>query len=471
MIKDQLSQKAQQYSVAALLALIEHASDKDMNRIFSMAEKLTRDNAAAQAQIPAIRKAWQEGAPAARLLQRALHELNPKVRSTLVNTIVLNNSYGEATKIKARLIKEENFRPPFACLISPTMRCNLNCVGCYAGEYQLSDDLPYEIIDRVIREGKEMGLYFYTILGGEPFVRKDMLQIYEKHNDCAFAVFTNGYLLNDETVHRIAELGNVYPMVSIEGFESDTDARRGPGTFRRIMDAFDLLHQAGAFYGFSSMVTRHNVETLCSDEFNDMLLEKGCFIGWHFLYMPVGRDPDPSLMPTAEQREFMRTHGAARIRATRPLFTFDFWNDAPYVGGCIAGGKEYLHINSHGDVEPCIFTHFAVDNIKGKSLRQVLESPFFQGIKARQPFNENLLLPCQLIDNPQAFRQLYAQFQPYPTHGGADSMVKELVPVLDAYAASVQQMMAPGWQHDFVERGFGRAKAAAPTAEKEKECA
>jgi MoaA/NifB/PqqE/SkfB family radical SAM enzyme len=449
-----ISQFTQDRGVDVLLAFVEHASDKDVDRLLTLVQDVSKHNPTAQKQIPAIRKAWQEDFPTTRLIKRALKELNPQVKRKLISNVVLNNSYGPATATRDRLIKQENFRPPFVTMMSPSMRCNLKCTGCYAGEYTKKDDLPIEVVDRILREGKEMGIYLSVILGGEPFVREDMFNMFERHSDVEFIVFTNGTMLNDSTVKRIAKLGNIAPMISIEGFKEDTDARRGAGTYDKILSAMDRLHDAGVLFGFSTMVTRHNVETICGDEYNRMLMEKGAYIGWHFLYMPIGREPDPNMMPTAEQREYMRTQGAARIRATMPLFVMDFWNDAPYVGGCIAGGKEYFHINSKGDVEPCIFTHFAVDNIMEKSLREVLESPYFRAIRARQPFNKNLLLPCQLIDNPDGFRSLYARYQPRPTHPGAESMVNELVPVLDAYSASVQKMMASGWQKDFVDKGF-----------------
>jgi MoaA/NifB/PqqE/SkfB family radical SAM enzyme len=330
----------------------------------------------------------------------------------------------------------------------------MRCVGCYAGEYTQADDLPLDVVDRILVEGKEMGVYFVTVLGGEPFIRNDMWDLYAKHKDIYFQVFTNGTLLTDRSVARLTKLGNVAPVISIEGWEAETDARRDRGTFDRIMGAMDRLRQAGVFFGFSVMATRHNVKTVCSDAFNEMLLDKGCYFGWHFLYMPIGRDPDLSLMPTPEQRNYMRVHGAARIRATWPMFVADFWNDAPYVGGCIAGGRGYLHVNAQGDVEPCIFAHFAVDNVKEKSLRQALRSPFFRGMRARQPFGDNLLLPCQLIDHPHVFRELFAEFRPYPTHPGAETLVNDLGPALDEYARHGRAMIDQAWQEAFVECGF-----------------
>ncbi|WP_322507955.1 radical SAM protein [Anaerolinea sp.] len=448
------SQFAQEQSLSALLTLLEHASDADVERLLSLAEHVAGDNSTARQQIPVIRRLWQEKHPGALLIRRVLKECNPRVKRTLIRNVVFNNSYGPAAQVRARLMETEGFRPPFTMLISPSMRCNLHCVGCYAANYTRKDDLPAETFGRLLREGKELGIYLVTVLGGEPFVYPELLDLCEAHPDVAFMVFTNGTLLNEKTVERIARLGNIAPMISVEGFREETDARRGIGTFERLSRAMQNLHQAGVFFGFSSMVTRHNVETVCGDAFNDWLVEQGAFIGWHFMYMPVGDHPNPNLMPTPAQREWMRVNGAARIRNTRPLFVIDFWNDAPYVGGCIAGAKEYFHINSRGDVEPCIFTHFATHNIHQVSLREALDTPFFRAIRERQPFNPNLLLPCQLIDNPHVFRQIAAQYHPYPTHPGAESLINELAPVLDEYAACVQQVLTPAWQEEFVAKGF-----------------
>jgi len=281
-----------------------------------------------------------------------------------------------------------------------------------------------------------------------------MWEIFNKYNDVAFQVFTNGTMLDEKTVDRIIRLGNVMPIISLEGSQDETDSRRGKGIHQKAMLALDYLHQANALYGFSVMVTRENVETICGDPFNQLMVEKGCYLGWHFLYMPVGRNPDINLMPTPEQREFMRTHGAARIRNEFPLFVADFWNDAPYVGGCIAAGRDYLHINSNGDIEPCIFAHFAVDNIKEKSLQEALSSPFFNAIRDRQPFNENLLLPCQLIDHPHIFREIYKEYHPRPTHPGAESLVTTLSDQLDTYSTKVRSMMDNAWEKDFRNKGY-----------------
>jgi MoaA/NifB/PqqE/SkfB family radical SAM enzyme len=151
-------------------------------------------------------------------------------------------------------------------------------------------------------------------------------------------------------------------------------------------------------------------------------------------------------MPTPSQRRSLLFNGARRIRTQKPLFIIDFWNDAPYVGGCIAAGRYYFHINSKGDVEPCIFVHFAQDNIKQKSLSQVLTSDYFKEIRSHQPYGENLLRPCMIIDHPQVLREIYQKCHPYPTCDGAELVITSLCGVLDQYAYGVASVLDPIWE-------------------------
>lgn len=436
-----------------LLTLINHASDRNVDRFMGLLERVAPEPSGKDL-VRAVRRQWSEDLPLGRLIKRLLREVNPRCRERFVANFVLNNAWGPLAARRDAFAAETGFRPPMTVLISPTMRCNLRCAGCYAGEYSHRDDLPYDVLDRVLSEAEDLGIFFVTVLGGEPFVRHDLWDLYEKHRDIYFQVYTNGTLLDQAAVDRMAALGNVAPMISLEGFEAETDARRGKGTYRALMAAMDRLHAAGVIFGFSSMVTRYNVDAVISDEFNDLLIEKGAFVGWHFLYMPVGRDPDLNLMPTPAQRDLLRRQGAAHLRTTKPIFVIDFWNDAPYAGGCIAGGRYYIHVNSEGWVEPCIFTHFAVDNVKDKGLADCLRSPFFLAIRRRQPFSDNLLRPCMLIDHPQVFREIYAEQRPTPTHPGALSLVEGFGPGLDEYARSLAPILDRAWQEDFEARGF-----------------
>jgi len=192
---------------------------------------------------------------------------------------------------------------------------------------------------------------------------------------------------------------NFAPAISIEGFQGATDSRRGDGTFQAVIRAMEILKRKKLVFGASLCYTRNNTEVIGSEEFIDYLIDQGAKFAWFFTYMPVGEDAVPDLMVTAGQREFMY-HQIRQFRSTKPLFTLDFWNDGEYVQGCIAGGRRYLHINAQGDIEPCAFIHYSDSNIHEKTLLEALQSPLFMQYHDNQPFNENHLRPCPLLDNP-----------------------------------------------------------------------
>jgi MoaA/NifB/PqqE/SkfB family radical SAM enzyme len=343
--------------------------------------------------------------PYRNLIIRGFEELHPKVRKQFVSNFVVNASMVGPERTEA-LRKQYDCNIPWAILMDPTSACNLKCTGCWAGEYEKTDSLEYEVMDRVIREGKEMGIYFYLYSGGEPTIRKaDLLKLAEVHNDCMFLAFTNGTLVDEEFSQALADLGNFVLAFSIEGFEEQTDFRRGSGTYVKVLEGMRHMREAKAPFGFSSCYHSKNVDNIGSEEFLDFLVEQGCMFGWYFTYMPLGKNADTSLMTNADQREFM-AHWVREMRTKKPVFLMDFWNDAPYVDGCIAGGRRYLHINATGDVEPCAFIHYANANIKDGTLMEALQSPLFKEYKKRQPFNKNMFQPCPLLDNPEALAQM-----------------------------------------------------------------
>lgn len=345
-------------------------------------------------------------------------------------------------------IRDEGMRnglpPLYTILISPTMRCNLNCAGCYAKSYQKKDDLPFEIFDKIVKEGKEIGVAFFTILGGEPFLRDDLFSLFEKHSDVYFQVFTNSTLLNEEVVKKLVDMGNVTIQISLEGFKEGDDKRRGKGHFEKVMKIMDILSEYGVPFGYSVCVTRENVEEVMSNQFVELMIQRGAFVGWYFLYMPVCGDRNTDLMPLPEQRKLMKER-RDYVRAHYPILIIDFWNDAPYVGGCISA-KYYCHINNFGDVEPCIFTHFSQVNIKNRSLKEALNCELFKEIRSRQPFNENLFLPCPLIDNPWESRIFIKTPGVYPTHPQALTLIEDLKDDLDKYAQEVHHIYGPVWE-------------------------
>jgi MoaA/NifB/PqqE/SkfB family radical SAM enzyme len=387
--------------------------------------------------------------------KRALSEACPACRNKGAANFFVNSLLSGWDRRQA-FAEREGFYPPYFFVISPTMRCNLACFGCYAGQYGPGDELSHDLARRILNEARDIGIFFLTISGGEPFVWPHLLDIVTEFNDIYFQLYTNGTLLDEALIDKLARLGNVLPCISVEGFEAETDSRRGRGTFRHITEAMRQLREAGVIFGFSATATRQNNDLLVSDEFLRYYSDLGCFIGWYFSYVPVGRGPDLELMPTPEQREHRRAR-LEEVRYRYPMVLADFWNDAPLIGSCIAGGSSYFHVNAKGDCEPCVFVHFAVDSIKEKSLTEVLRSRFFRDVCRAQPYHRNLLRPCMVIDNPWVLRTLVTRHQARPTHPGAEDVLTDLAAFLDDYARRWAAIADRSWYRDYAQ---GREQAA-----------
>lgn len=324
----------------------------------------------------------------------------------IIKTMTLNLGFEAAFYGNKKLHKNRKkygCNIPWVILFDPTSACNLKCKGCWAAEYGHKMNLSFELMDRIVTEGKELGTHFYMLTGGEPLVRKaDILKLAEKHNDCAFNIFTNGTLIDEEFCQEVKRLGNIVFSVSVEGFENENDIRRGEGSFAKVMKAMDIMNANGIGFGTSICYTQQNYKTVTDDDFLDMLIEKGSLFNWYFHYMPVGNKATQDLLLTKEAREYMY-HRVREIRGLtggKPIFAVDFQNDGEYVGGCIAGGKYYFHINANGDVEPCVFIHYSNVNIKDCTILEALQSPIFMAYKEGQPFNDNHLKPCPMLENP-----------------------------------------------------------------------
>lgn len=435
------------YSLATdlLLRYLSDASDEKIIKFLKIARGIPKnpENDIVTG-INSIIRMFEQKHPSLEVAKKFISQVHPNVRKKILENWIIN-SFLLGTNKRDDYTKKYGFHPPSFFVISPTMKCNLKCYGCYAGEYSKSGPgLSFELIDRIISEAKDIGIHFIVVSGGEPFYRKDLLNIYEKHNNVGFQIYTNGSLLDEETVQRLAELGNVMPCISVEGYEKETDERRGEGHFRTIMEAMDRLREAGVVFGFSATATRHNVEVITDDDYVDMLIEKGASLGWYFTYIPIGREPDVSLMPTPEQRDYQRRR-VCELRQSKPILLADFWNDGWLTNGCISGGERYFHINANGDVEPCVFAHFAMDNIKDKSLQEVLNSPLFRKIRDRRPYCTNPYRPCMLIDSPHVSREVFNMPGVYPTHPGAETLFVELAEHIDKYAAEYKVLADKTW--------------------------
>jgi MoaA/NifB/PqqE/SkfB family radical SAM enzyme len=429
------------------LGVLSTFSDKNLIRTTYWMEKITKRDHYKRA-IRSIRNLFEQNHPSFSVFKKVLRETNTHHRKRLVKAFFINQLLIGSNRRKAFSESPGGFYPPGLMVISPTMRCNLNCYGCYAGSYNKGNDLPIEVIDRVLNEGKELGMFFAVISGGEPFIRDDVVKLFERHKDVAFQVYTHGGLLDEKLIGRIIKAGNILPAISLEGFEEDTDRRRGKGHYKKIMNAMRLLKENGVLFGFSSTQTRENTDIIASDAFVDHMVDMGCTIGWYFTYVPIGREPNLALMPTPEQRDSLR-RWVRHVRDTKPILVADFWNDGPVVGGCIAAGRKYLHINANGDVEPCVFCHFAEHNIKDTPLKVALNSKVFRFIRQTQEKNPNPLRPCMIIDHPEVFREAASMDGVYFTHDGADNVVTDISNFLDHYAADYAHLSEKAWKEEY----------------------
>lgn len=435
-----LYDKLQRRTINEMLKLAASDDKKKIVRAFKLAEMITPEQYKGAVRFVADKV--EADHPALLIARHVTSRLNPKSRDRFIECLIVNTLLRGVAKRKD-FMDRTGMWAPTTILMSPTMRCNLTCTGCYAAEYSPDQDLDTGLLQKVVDEGNEMGVYFFTVLGGEPFLYDDLFDMAAANQDSFFQVFTNGTLLDEETVDRMVEVGNIAPMLSLEGDRAMTDARRGAGVYDQTLDTMELLGDKGVLFGYSSTVAKNNWRMLVSDEYVDPLIAKGAMMCWHFLYMPIGRQPSTEMMLTPEERNEFRL-GIDRIRDTKAIFPIDFWGDAPWVNGCIAG-KHYMHINSDGWVEPCIFTHFATDNIRDVSLAEAFNSRYFREIRSRQPYNHNLLMPCMLIDNPEVSREVMALCGARPTHPGAESLFTQLRGELDDYAAEVTRVYDPVW--------------------------
>lgn len=384
--------------------------DKDpetnIPKLLDLLEKYDKNGQSITTQVEGIRKAladpdnnWSQ------LVKSLWTDIDNGQRKKLVETVAINSMLiGMPQIMKMQEMYQCNV--PWAILMDPTSACNLQCTGCWAAEYGNKMNLTFEQLDDLIRQGKELGTYVYIYSGGEPLVRKaDLIRLCEKHSDCAFLSFTNATLIDDAFADEMLRVKNFVPAISIEGFEEATDFRRGQGTYQKVIEATKRLKERKLLFGLSCCYTSKNAEVIGSEEYFDAMIELGAKFAWFFTYMPIGAGAVPELIATAEQRKFMYEQ-IHKFRQTKPLFTIDFWNDGDAVGGCVAGGRGYCHINAHGDMEPCAFIHYSDSNIKEKTLLECYQSPLFMAYRHNQPFNENMLRPCPVLDNPGRLTQM-----------------------------------------------------------------
>ena len=418
-------------AIQAALNYMDKDPETNIPKVMSIVDKAAPEGWY-ESQRNAIRQGIAEKGNWYQLAQK-VWELDPGVRKTFFTNFIVNASL-KGSALQKETEEKEDCNVPWAILLDPTSACNLHCTGCWAAEYGHKLNLSLETIDDIVTQGKKLGTYMYIYTGGEPMVRKkDIITICERHPDCEFLSFTNGTLIDEEFCQEMLRVKNFVPAISLEGSEEANDGRRGEGVYQKVMHAMELLKAHKLPFGVSTCYTSANVDSVSSEEFFDHIIDCGALFVWFFHYMPTGNDAVVELMPNPQQREKMY-HKIREYRSTKAIFGMDFQNDAQYVGGCIAGGRRYLHINANGDVDPCVFIHYSNANIYENTLLEALKSPIFMAYHDGQPFNENMLRPCPMLENPQKLRKMVEESGAKSTDLQSPESVEHLCAKCDAYA-------------------------------------
>jgi MoaA/NifB/PqqE/SkfB family radical SAM enzyme len=374
-----------------------------------------------------------------------------------------------------RRVKEKTGRwPPFFVTISPTQRCNLSCEGCYAASRPgAGAQLEYDVVAEVLSQKRRLwGSFFTVISGGEPFLWDDggkgILDLAADFPDEFFIMFTNGTLIDADVARRLEELGNITPAISLEGFEDETNRRRGRGVFEKILAAFDYLRRAGVPFGISATAVRDNAEVVMGRGFSDFYFrEQGAIYGWIFQYMPIGRAPALELMVTPEQRLRMYRRLVEMVRDER-LLVVDFWNSGPVTNGCMAAGRPfgYLYIDWHGNATPCVFVPYAAGNVRevfarGGDLDEVLESGLFADIRRWQDEygydrecggKGDWIAPCVNRDHYRVLRRAVERNGAEPVDDSAAAALRdeEYARRLAAYGEAFRALADDVWEREYL---------------------
>lgn len=303
---------------------------------------------------------------------------NPNETAFLLKYIVSQNI---AKKRRDTYEKQGQHIPPFL-IGSITSNCNLFCKGCYAranhscGENLHQNNLSCKRWEKIFKEAKDLGVAFILLAGGEPLLRKDVIEKAATFKDIIFPIFTNGTMLKEEYMKLFDKNRNLVPVLSIEGNEAETDNRRGEGTYKNLIKVMENQNKMGVFYGASVTVTKENIFTVTNNDFIKMLNEKGCKVLFFVEYVPVTASTK-ELAPTDIERALLEEKQLELRTNFENMIFLSFPGDEKYTGGCLAAGRGFFHINANGNAEPCPFSPYSDTNLKEHTLLQSLQSPLF----------------------------------------------------------------------------------------------
>ena len=283
--------------------------------------------------------------------------------------------------------EKEGLHVPSYLIASITSGCNLHCAGCYSRANNATVDcepvrqLTEEEWLRIFREAEELGVSFILLAGGEPMLRWDVIEAAGGMRNILFPIFTNGTFMGDKYMDLLDRCRNLVPVISIEGGREETDSRRGEGVYDLTVSKMDELHERGLIYGVSVTVTKENINEVFSDEFLDLMGQRGCKAVFYIEFVPV-TDEAADLAPDEEDREFMMDRIDRLRRDRQDMMYISFPGDEKSSGGCLAAGRGFFHINSHGGAEPCPFSPYSDINVRDTSLREALQSRLFTALRS-----------------------------------------------------------------------------------------
>lgn len=313
--------------------------------------------------------------------------------------------YARASRVSSKKRAEAEKRgehiPPFL-IASITSSCNLHCAGCYARKNDIcNDDVPTDQLSadewgRIFQEAKDMGVGFVLLAGGEPLVRRDVLETAGSIPEVLFPVFTNGTMIDDMYIGVFDQYRNLVPIISIEGHQSLTDTRRGQGVYQRIVNGMQNIQDHHLIFGASITVTKQNLKEVTSDEFIEDLEERGCKAVIFVEYVPVNENTK-NMAPEDPEREYLRKQ-IKHLKRTKNMVFISFPGDEKTSGGCLAAGRGFFHINPHGGAEPCPFSPYSDINVRDTSLKEALNSHLFQALQAEDLLMEEHEGGCVLYE-------------------------------------------------------------------------
>jgi MoaA/NifB/PqqE/SkfB family radical SAM enzyme len=403
-------------------------------------------------------------------------EVLQKAISSLTGDQIVVDRCERLNEVQENYKRKYGSYPPLFVTLSPTQSCNLNCLGCYACSHEKTMAyLPYEMLERIVNDLHDnMANRFVTISGGEPFMYwdrgKTIFDLFAQFPDIYFLVYTNGTLLHARNCKKLAELGNVTPAVSMEGWRQQTDERRGKGIHDRILKHIGNLKAVGVPFGFSSTITSRNVEVFLNTDIYDYMFEElGTTYLWMFHLMPVGRAGDtlPLLINSKQRMALYRLW--EELLTERKYCIADFWNSAAVVDGCIAYGRwnGYFYINWDGKIMPCVFVPFYEETVydiynSGKTLGDALQSPLFRNGREWQKSygycnqnKENILMPCSIRDHFENFKCNILSPGAKSENHQAEQMLKDpaIGETLIRLEKDLERLSDRIWQEEYLHEG------------------